>query len=379
MLAKALTVQGKAKPQALSARNEAIMLTDAAIKKALKTGRNATLTDGTGRGSGRLALQVRAMPKRTLAEWYAVQWLAGKRRSVKLGSYPSMSLGEARTKFQEHSEAIEDRKDIRYARKASGTVAELVEGYTAWLKANNRPSAHKIQYALKYIKPIEHLQANQVAPSDIVEILKPIHARGAPSMADHVRSYISSAFGWGIRSENDYRLDTPKRFLIKSNPVLSIPSGEKRRGERWLTKEELRQVWAYLSNPTRNPTNFQTVDSNLDCIKVILLTGQRVQEIAGIREEMVVGDCLELPTTKNGLAHVVPLPKRAREIIAAQKPRDGCVPCVPQRRSGWPWHAAGDHAQVLRTLRHGLVLESGSEAHMEDLGRCCGAIERDQR
>lgn len=75
-------------------------LTDTAIRHALKrveiTQKQENLADGEGRGTGRLVLVLKPMPKRVTADWMAQQWRDGKRTKKKLGSYPSMSLAQAR-------------------------------------------------------------------------------------------------------------------------------------------------------------------------------------------------------------------------------------------------------------------------------------------
>jgi hypothetical protein len=75
-------------------------LTDTAIRHALKrvevSRKQENLADGEGRGTGRLVLVLKPMPKRVTADWMAQQWRDGKRTKKKIGAYPSMSLAQAR-------------------------------------------------------------------------------------------------------------------------------------------------------------------------------------------------------------------------------------------------------------------------------------------
>jgi hypothetical protein len=75
-------------------------LTDTAIRQALKrvelSRKQENLADGEGRGTGRLVLVLKPMPKRVTADWMAQQWRDGKRTKKKIGAYPSTSLAEAR-------------------------------------------------------------------------------------------------------------------------------------------------------------------------------------------------------------------------------------------------------------------------------------------
>ena len=69
-------------------------LTDTTIRHALKrveiSRKQENLADGEGRGTGRLVLVLKPMPKRVTADWMAQQWRDGKRTKKKIGAYPSM-------------------------------------------------------------------------------------------------------------------------------------------------------------------------------------------------------------------------------------------------------------------------------------------------
>ena len=67
-----------------------------ALKRVETSQKQENLADGEGRGTGRLLLVLKPMPKRVTADWMAQQWRDGKRTKKKIGSYPSMSLAQAR-------------------------------------------------------------------------------------------------------------------------------------------------------------------------------------------------------------------------------------------------------------------------------------------
>jgi hypothetical protein len=98
-----------------------------AIKRAEKLQKQISLTDGEGRGTGRLALALKPMPTRITAEWMAQQWRNGKRTKAKIGSYPSMSLAKARIIFRrDFAEVIQKGSSIKFAGDARPcTVADL--------------------------------------------------------------------------------------------------------------------------------------------------------------------------------------------------------------------------------------------------------------
>ncbi len=112
-------------------------LTDGEIRQALeraeKLRKQISLTDGEGRGTGRLVLVMKPMPKRVTADWMAQQWRDGKRTKSKIGSYPSMSLAEAREIFKrDFADVIQKGRSIKIAGDTRpGTVADLFEAYVA--------------------------------------------------------------------------------------------------------------------------------------------------------------------------------------------------------------------------------------------------------
>jgi hypothetical protein len=108
-------------------------LTDSTIRQALKRvetqRKQENLADGEGRGTGRLILVLKPMPKRVTADWMAQQWRDGKRAKKKLGAYPSMSLAQAREIFKrDFADVIQKRRSIKIATDTRpGTVADLFE------------------------------------------------------------------------------------------------------------------------------------------------------------------------------------------------------------------------------------------------------------
>jgi hypothetical protein len=81
------------------------VITEATIRSALRSAPNSgmsiiELKDHGERRAGRLALRIRVAKIRVTAEWYAVWYRAGKREVTKIGSYPTMSLVEARKEFR---------------------------------------------------------------------------------------------------------------------------------------------------------------------------------------------------------------------------------------------------------------------------------------
>lgn len=295
------------------------MLTEAEIKRTLKIGNDTQISDGRARGTGRLILRI----KSGKADWYAQQWVNDRRRLSHIGSYPQISLSEARKTFEESyrpkiatGEAISVR---------NGTVADLFADYVAHLRANGKRSAEDFEKTLNRMAVLigPDKRACEVTAKDVVEAIRPTYEAGRKSMADHMRGYIHSAYGWALRTQNDYRSKSFDKFGIKANPASNIPTEPKRPGERWLSMDELFPFWKWLDYGTAH-TNRNTDPRNYMALKLLIMTGQRSEEIARIQSSMLNRDikAIEWPKTKNGRAHVLPLDDRLWDFVRSIKPNE---------------------------------------------------------
>jgi len=287
-----------------------------ALKRVAKQQKMETLTDGEGRGVGRLTLVIKPMPTRVTADFFAQQYRDGKRIKSKIGSYPALSLAEARELFnRDYAASIQKGASIKVAGDTRpGTVADLFEAYCDSLEAAGKRSHKEARKGLNRIADTlgRNRLARDITPDDIVSILRPIYERGARSMADHTRSYLRSAYSWAMRSEHDYRSTSPRRFKLASNPAAGIPTEPKNPGQRWLREDEWVKLWRWLENPdtTVHPPYCRA-------IRLLMTCGQRVEEIAGLHVSQYdpVEKMINFDKTKNGKAHSIPLPALAVEIL----------------------------------------------------------------
>jgi integrase len=302
-------------------------LTDAAIRQAMKRveldGTQESLVDGEGRGTGRLVLVLKPMPTRVTADWMAQQWRDGKRSKKKLGSYPSMALAQAREVFKrDYASVIQKGRSIKIAGDIRpGSVGDLFEAYVKALKDAGKPSWKDAEKGLNKIADTlgRHRQAREIEPDEVVELLRPIYDRGKRSMADHVRSYIRSAYSWGMKSEHDYRTASPRRFRLAYNPAANIPTEPKVRGTRWLDEDEFVQLYKWLECP-----DVPVHPPYLRAVRVLMLTGQRVEEMAQLHVDQwdADGRILDWSKTKNGKPHSLPAPDLAADLLESIKPNE---------------------------------------------------------
>lgn len=305
----------------------------AAIKNAPTSGKaQIVLKDAGPRGGGRLAIVIRPLATRVAAEWYAIYYRAGQRKFGKLGTYPDMTLAEARERFRvEYAPTIQIGADPSnaYARRnnrkggGDGTVRELFEAYAADLDRRGKASYQARRILLLRRDNAARVlgadrPAKDIKTADIVAHLAAIHARGTKGMADVVRAQVRAAFEFGLKSANDYtRKVDGQGWGLKYNPAAAIPADESSRaaGERHLTVDELRTFWRWCEE-NENRTNL--------CCALMLqaATGQRVTEVLAITADSYdrAEGIVDWSKTKNGMPHAIPLPPQAIEVLARMKP-----------------------------------------------------------
>jgi integrase len=309
-----------------------------ALKRVAKSRRQESLTDGEGRGTGRLVLILKPMPTRVTSEWMVQQWRNGKRTKSKIGTYPTLTLSEAREIFKrDFAEIILKGSSIKIAADARpGTVADLFEAYVENLRSTDKSSWQDAEANLKKAADVvgRNRLARDLAPDDVLGVLRPIYDRGKRAMADHVRSYIRSAYSWGLKAEHDYRSNSPRRFKLATNPADGIPTEPKVVGTRWLNEDDFVRLYCWLECPD-SPVH----PPYTRAVRVLMLTGQRVEEIAALhidqwdaRERII-----DWSKTKNGKPHAIPVPKIAAELIESIVPNE----------FGWFFPSAKDPSQAV--------------------------------
>lgn len=322
-------------------------LTDGEIRRTLKrveqTQKQETLVDGEGHGTGRLVLTVKPMPTRVTADWMAQQWRDQKRLKKKLGSYPVMSLAQAREVFKrDFAGPIQKGRSIKIAGDTRpGTVGDLFEAYTKHLKDSEKPSWKEAEKGLNKIADLlgRHRAARDIEPDEVSDVIRPIFDRGKKSMADHVRSYIRSAYSWGLKSEHDYRSNSPRRFHLIMNPAAGIPTEPKTVGTRWLDEDEFLSLYRWLEYPD-TPVH----PPYTRAVRILMLTGQRVEEIARLHVDQwdAREKIIDWSKTKNGKPHAIPVPDIAAELIESIVPNE----------HGWFFPSAMDPT---RPVSHGTL------------------------
>jgi integrase len=228
----------------------------------------------------------------------------GHRRRATLGSYPAMSLADARAAAVEAKGNVSRGEPIIPAR--GDNVAALVEGYVEKHVATLR-SAAQIESRLRnnVLPLIGHVPIANLHRRDINRVVDAVLARGTPRQAVHVFSDLKSMLGWALR-RGDVDRD------VTAGMVRPAPA---RSRDRSLSADEIATLWSVLPVALAKSTDAQRI------LRLCLITGQRVGEVTGM-----MGSELDLPArewrlpparTKNAHPHVVPLSDMALAEIKA--------------------------------------------------------------
>jgi integrase len=250
----------------------------------------------------------------------------GTPRVMVLGSYSDFSLAEARKEAKRlrarvtlgHDVADEKRERQREAvakieaSRNVFTVGQLADEYFERniLGKWKHPNIVRARIE-KDIRPaLGSMAVKDVRPRHIDDMLKDIVERGARTIANDALRWVRRMFNYAV-----------KRELADGNPAsafdLSDAGGKEEARERWLTNDELAELFkAMRKTPGLSPENVLT-------FKLLLILAVRKSELtnAKVSEFDLKNAVWELPAerTKTGAALDIPLPpsavKALRELI----------------------------------------------------------------
>lgn len=302
-------------------------LTAKAVSAAKFVDRPLKLSDGHG-----LYLHV----TRTSSTWRYRYRLHGKAREFTIGKLDIVSLAEARERHRDARALVQDgvdpvaqRADIKAEKAAAEqrsseqavTVADLISD---WLTSKDdewqRSHTSKVQLRLRKLpKSFTGLPVYKVQAEDVVAVLEPIVANGRKETAHRVRSYFTAMFDRAAA-----------RKLIHSNPS-NDPLVKELIGKRPRAKS-----FAHIKSVdlfSRVLVDIEHYLGNLEvraALRLLPMLFVRPTELRGMRwsELHLEQGEWHIPAMrmKKGLAHVVPLPRQAVEILNTQRERvpDSC-------------------------------------------------------
>lgn len=226
----------------------------------------------------------------------------GKYCRITIGQYPKVTLADARKKaggiITDAGAGISP--ETKEKRTKRGTFKAVCDDFMADHAKNHR-TRHEMQRKIDVeLKAWHDRPIASITRGEIKELLRE-KARGLERgvAANRLLALISKIFAWALDEE-----------IIDSSPALRLkrPAKEIER-ERVATADEIHRLWrAY--NHYGYPHGAHA--------KMMLLTGQRFNEVASMKWSDITDDGWRLPAaaSKTGLGHLVPLSTLAREVLA---------------------------------------------------------------
>ncbi len=175
-----------------------------------------------------------------------------------------------------------------------------VERYLAQRKLKLKPRSfvEVERHLRKDAKPLVTAKLNAIDRRKIAVLLGGIETTNGPFARNQVRASLSAFFSW-----------TVKEGLLETNPVTATAKAEgSGPRDRVLSQEELVTIWRGLGE-----------DRFSNIVRLLILTGQRRNEIGGLRLSEIDFDrgLIVLPParTKNKRQHELPLSPQASAIL----------------------------------------------------------------
>lgn len=232
----------------------------------------------------------------------------GVHRRMTLASFPTLSLAAARVRAREVMAAASEGRDPAEEVKAAKApkpeddrdkIKTLIGQYDKrHLKGLKSGDVVRRELDRFVVKEWGERDIHSITKRDVIDLLDGIADSGRVVTANRVRAYLNKFLNWCV-----------ERDIIPISPATGVkPAAKEASRDRVLTDDEIRWFWAACE-----AEGFPWGPLG----KALLLTGQRLNEVAQIRDAEIKGDLWHLSAdrTKNGRAHDVPLSGAVRRVL----------------------------------------------------------------
>jgi integrase len=243
--------------------------------------------------------------------WIFQYKLGSKQRRMVIGSAKAITAEKARELAGVLHAKVRLGRDPAAAKAASiaraaNDLGELVRRYLEHQKGELRPRSYVEveRHLARNAKALHGMPVSSIDRRTIADRLNLIAKESGAVTANRTRACLSAAFSWAMREG-----------LAEANPVAGTGKREERARDRVLSDQEIKTIWDALEDD-----RFGAI------VKLLTLTGQRKNEIAGLRWSEIDFDAglISLPAerTKNARPHQIPMSAAVAAILRAQ-PRAG--------------------------------------------------------
>jgi integrase len=243
---------------------------------------------------------------------WVVQYRIGRRtRRLLLGSAAVLGAEQARIMARKALGRVANGEDVQASRldrryRDKYALKAAVADFLKMKQPAVRPPTYRelVRYLTgdAYFGPLHGMPLDQIGRKDVAACLNQIIQTNGPLVARHARGALSGFYVWALGCG-----------LCEANPVIgTIRPATSAEREHVLTDAELAAVWRACDS-----------DDYGKCVKLLILTGCRRQEIGGIAwsELNLEGPqpswTLPKSRSKNGRAHTLPLLPNTLAILKA--------------------------------------------------------------
>lgn len=237
----------------------------------------------------------------------------GRDRLLTIGEWGTWSLAAARKQAIEYRQQIDIGVDIleqRSEEKAELTVSDVAQRFLKSKKA--LASYDDIEAALRnHVLPaLGKKKIRDIRRRDVITLVEKL-AEDRPRQAGLVLTYLKQLFAYA-----------EDREIVEASPVANLKAAKIGQGltagkrDRILSNDELKALWQ-LTEP---PSGMHR--ATLLVLQMILVTGQRPGEVAGMRWSEIDDDLWTIPAARRGKTddiHTVPLTQSASRILEHAK------------------------------------------------------------
>ncbi len=276
----------------------------------------------------RFGIRIRAGGRRT----WVIQYRIGRRqRRVTLSDAAVMNADVAREEARKKLARIDLGHDVQ-AEKAEAkarqhvTFGYVVNIYLETYTARHRPKtvSDTRRYLTKHFALFADTPIDRIERKHVSARVREIATESGVTAAARARAALSALFSWAMREG-----------IAANNPVIGTNGrGEPSSRTRVLSADEIEKIWRACRD-----------DDYGRILKLLILTGQRRQEIGGLQVSEVDLERAEIrlppERTKNGRPHTIPLTPSALRILEQVPRREGRELLFGDGSSGFNgWHAA---------------------------------------
>jgi integrase len=259
---------------------------------------------------GGFGLRLRAGAKGISRTWVYQYDIGSKTRRMTIGNAALLGVDEARrlaARLQSEVRLGHDPGARRIAARvaAAETMGAMLETYLSIKRGKLRPRSYVEveRHLMKNCRPMHRLPLREITPATVSTRYEAI-ARNGVTTANNTWRSLHAFFDWCLR-----------QALVDRNPTIGVERHQDRKREHHLNAEEIRALW----QATDDGGNYSAI------VRLLLLSGCRANEIAGLRDSEIFSDRIVLPAerTKNGREHTLPLTAAMRTILEGRERRPG--------------------------------------------------------